>query len=119
MKTVAALLLALLLTAPDCLQSHETVPAGTIVPCQLENPHIKGHWIHWQALALQDVVYHNRTILRKGHLVTTIATRKELPPSINGGKLLTARRGKQIRVTDTGFTTGQIISILFPTDTLL
>ena len=84
----------------------------------MENPSINGNWIHWQALALQDVVYRNRIVVRKGDLVARILVPKDLPPSLNGGELVRASQARVIYLTYTGFRQGQIISVLFDRKTV-
>jgi hypothetical protein len=97
----------------DFLQAKETIPAGTIIPCQLENPTVHGDWIRWQAVALNDLFYHGRISVHKGETVVRIVVRKDSRPSLNGGELVSASGKKEIRLIRTGFTQGQIISVLF------
>ena len=119
MKHVALFLPLFLFAFVHCLYSREAIPQGTIIPCRLENPSINGNWIHWQALALHDVVYRNRIIVHKGHLVARILVPKDLPPSLNGGELVDASQAREIYLTYTGFARGQIISVLFDRKTVL
>ena len=119
MKHVALFLSLFLFGLVHCLYSKQAVPPGTIIPCRLENRSINGNWIHWQALALQDVVYRNRIVFHKGHLVARIRVPKDLPPSLNGGELVRASQAREIYLTHTGFTQGQIISVLFDRRTVL
>ena len=118
MKHVALFLSLFLFGLVHCLYSKQAVPPGTIIPCRLENPSIKGNWIHWKALALDDVVYRNRILVHKGHLVARILVPKDLPPSLNRGELVRASQ-REIYLTHTGFTQGQIISVLFDRKTVL
>ena len=110
MKTLALIIVLLI---ANCLVAKERVPAGTIIPCRLDNPRVEGNWIHCQAIALESVLFHGRTIIRKGDPVTSIVVRKDAAPSLNGGNLVTASRTQEIFLPHTGFQKGQIISVLF------
>ena len=46
MKRLISIIFVLLVV--DFLQAKETISAGTIIPCQLENPIVDGDWIRWQ-----------------------------------------------------------------------
>ena len=110
MKTLAIIVVLLI---ANCLVAKERVPAGTIIPCRLDNPRVEGNWIHCQAVALESVFSHGRTVVRKGDTVTGIVVRKDVAPSLNGGELVTASRTQEIFLSHTGFQKGQIISVLF------
>ena len=111
MKHLISIIFVLLVV--DLLQAKETIPAGTIIPCQLENPIVHGDWIRWQAVSLNDLFYHGRISVHKGETVISIVVRKDLRPSLNGGEVVAALGKKEIRLTRTGFAQGQIISVLF------